>query len=199
MADQDAQSINRIKARGVTELMASRGWQLATILIPIILTGWLTFISSRSEDRIKLDIEQKNQLLSAQLSLTTELFKRRFDTYETLYRQLIDLKQKLLIDRANNAINARLNPSSDRRLANSKRETADLEAQLDRLKEESTLHMSDNVSNLLSDAWLAAVQGDTDGLSAKIVAVQVQMKVELENQMVKQPAQSATDTTPSSR
>jgi hypothetical protein len=79
------------------EQSSSKTWQMATLVLPVILTGWLTFTLSRSEDKIKQEIESKNQLLTAQLNLATELFKRRFDAYEALYGALISLNEKLLL------------------------------------------------------------------------------------------------------
>jgi len=199
MADQAAQATDSTKETGPMERTNSKWWQLATILIPILLTGWLTFLSSHSETRIRSDIEEKNQLLSAQLTLTTELFKRRFDTYETLYSQLIDLRDKLIVDRANNTIAGRANAKSTRPLAKSKRQTADLLSQLGRLNEENSLHMSPEVSDLLTDAWMSGVQGDTDGLSKKIAQVEAQMKKELDSQMVNRPMGAGEAPVPASR
>jgi hypothetical protein len=166
-----------------TEVSTSKAWQLATIVVPVILTAWLTFVSSRSQDNISQKIAANQQILSAQLSLTTELFKRRFDSYEVLYAQLINLNNKLLIQRANNAADERLKPKNDERLAASNRQTADLLSQLSELNAANALHMSDDVSALMSNAWKAGVDGDTDTLSKKITEVEAQMKKELNSEM----------------
>ncbi len=176
-----------------TEASTYKAWQLATVVVPVVLTAWLTFVFSRSQDSIRQEIAAKQQMLSAQLSLTTELFKRRFDTYEALYAQLINLNEKLLIQRANSAVTARLKPTGEKRLAASNQQTADLLSELSKLNGENALHMSDEVSVLMYDAWKAGVDGDTDKLSKKITEVEEQMKKELKSEMEKRalPAESA--------
>jgi hypothetical protein len=176
-----------------TEASTSKAWQLATIVVPVFLTAWLTFAFSRSQDSIKQEIAAKQQMLSAQLNLSTELFKRRFDSYEALYSQLINLNEKLLIQRANSAVAAHLKTTTDKRLAASNQHTADLLSELNKLNGANALHMSDEVSVLMYDAWKAGVDGDTDKLSKKITEVEEQMKKELKTEMEKRnlPAENA--------
>jgi hypothetical protein len=161
----------------------SKAWQLATIMVPVFLTGWLTYTFSRSEDKIKQEIDAKQQVLSAQLSLSTELFKRRFDAYETLYSQLISLNQKLLLQHANSAVTGAAKTNDSKRLAEANKQTADVLTQLNKLNAANALHMSDQVSSLMSDAWMAGVNGDVAGLSKKILEVEAQMKKELQSEM----------------
>ena len=167
------------------EQSSSKTWQMATLVLPVVLTGWLTFTSSRSEDKIKQEIDAKNQLLTAQLNLATELFKRRFDAYEALYGALINLNEKLLLQQANSAAASRADSKFDRQLAVSNRQTADLLLELDGLNRKNALHLSKDVANGMTDAWQAGVQGDTKGLAEKIDEVEQQMKKEIEEEMEK--------------
>ncbi len=165
------------------EQPSSKAWQLATLVVPVILTGWLTYVFSRSEASVKQELDARNQQLSAQLTLSTELFKRRFDAYETLYSQLINVNEKLLLQEANSAANQA--KSKNVRAAATNRQTADLLARLDKLNQENALHLSDEVFNLMADAWKAGVDGNSDLLSRKIYEVEAQMKKELKAEMEK--------------
>lgn len=78
-------------------------------------------------------------------------------------------------------------------LAVANRQTADLLAQLDKLNQENALHMSDEVSNLMSDAWKAGVDGNSDLLSQKISEVEAQIKKELKAEMEKKPVEQNTN------
>jgi hypothetical protein len=83
---------NPTRERGTgVEQSSCNTWQMATLVLLVIMTRWLTFSSSRSEDKIKQEIDAKNQLLTAQSNLGTELFNRRSDAYEALYGALINL------------------------------------------------------------------------------------------------------------
>lgn len=166
------------------EQPSSKAWQLATLVVPVILTGWLTYVFSRSEARVKQELDARNQQLSAQLTLATELFKRRFDAYETLYRQLINVNEKLLLQEANSAA-SHSKSKNVRTVAATNRQTADVLAQLDKLNQENALHLSDEVFNLMTDAWKAGVDGNSDLLSQKIYEVEAQMKKELKAEMEK--------------
>ena len=167
------------------EQSSSKTWQMATLVLPVILTGWLTFTSSRSEDKIKQEIDAKNQLLTAQLNLATELFKRRFDAYEALYGALINLNEKLLLQQANSAAASSADSKFDKQLAVSNRQTADLLAELDGLNKKNALHLSEGVANGMTDAWQSGVQGDTKALAQKIDQVEQLMKKEIEEEMEK--------------
>jgi len=167
------------------EQSSSKTWQMATLVLPVILTGWLTFTSSRSEDKIKQEIDAKNQLLTAQLNLATELFKRRFDAYEALYGALINLNEKLLLQQANSAAASRADSNFDKRLAVSNRQTADLLSELDQLNKKNALHLSEGVANGMTNAWQSGVQGDTKALAQKIDQVEQLMKKEIEEEMEK--------------
>ena len=161
----------------------SKAWQLATIIIPVVLTAWLTYFFSRSQTRITQEIDAKNQVLSAQLNLATELYKRRFDAYETLYTHLIDMNDKLLLQQANAMASRGANASRDKQQAAINRQTADLIAELNNLNEQNSLHMSKEVSTLMAAAWQAGAQGDTAELAKKITEVEAQMKTELQAEM----------------
>src|ERR1700751_1171975 len=50
-----------------TEASTSKAWQLATVVVPVFLTAWLTFVFSRSQDNISQEIAAQQQMLSAQL------------------------------------------------------------------------------------------------------------------------------------
>jgi len=153
---------------------SSRAWQLISLLAPAILAAYLTFLSGRSENRIKQGIESQGAVLSAQLRLNEELYRRRIDTYEKLYVQLKSLEMKVQ-DRATT------NSTGD--LANANREIADLLKELSQARGMSELHMSDDVSRLMGDAWREGVRGTPESFAAKISVVEKQMKSELESKM----------------
>lgn len=172
-------------------------WQLATLVVPVLLTGWLTYMSSQTEVKIKKDIDDKSQMLSEKLQLTEELYKRRFDAYEKLFTQLKVLQAKLRLENLKTTRDsAHLSAQAEHHLAASNRQTADLLAQLDELREMNELHMSPDVEKLMSDAWLLEVRGDPEAVASKISEVEKQMKAELEKQMVgekeTQPASNKT-------
>ena len=159
---------------------SSRTWELVSLLAPALLAAYLTFLSGRSESRIKQGIESQSALLSAQLRLNEELYRRRIDTYEKLYIQLKTLEMKIQ-DRTT---------SNGTALANANRELADLQKDLAQAQGMSELHMSDEVSKLMGEAWLEGVRGTPESFAAKISAVEKQMKTELESKM-QEPAKIA--------
>ncbi len=59
--------IEEHRLHAVSDVVSSKAWQLATLLVPIVLTTWLTFWVSQKEDNIKQDIDK----LSAGLMHTT--------------------------------------------------------------------------------------------------------------------------------
>jgi hypothetical protein len=165
----------------------SKTWQLLTLIVPVLLTGWLTFVSSRSESTIRRDIEDQNQVLSAQLDLTKDLYKRRFDTYEKLYTQLIVLNDKLAPQFQEDATNnGRLNRTAALHLALWKSQVADFLRQLDDLNKMNGLHMSPDVEKLMGEAWQLGVRGNMQEVRPKIQAVEIQMKSELDKQMLRE-------------
>ena len=166
------------------ERPSSKWWQLLKIIGPVLLTGWLTFVSSRSETTIRKDIENQNQILSAQLDLTKDLYKRRFDAYEKLYAQLIILNDKLAQLEAGNY--GRPSPNTAARLAISNRQMADFLRQLDELRKANGLHMSLDVEKLMGEAWQLGVRGKTEAVRPKIQDVETQMRKELEKQMIQE-------------
>src|SRR5208283_1293787 len=126
----------------------SRTWELVSLLAPALLAAYLTFLSGRSESRIKQGIESQSAVLSAQLRLNEELYRRRIDTYEKLYVQLKTLETKLQ-DRT---------AASGADMAKTNRELADLQKDLAQARGMSELHMSNDVSKLMGDAWLEGVR-----------------------------------------
>jgi len=159
---------------------SSRTWELVSLLAPALLAAYFTFLSARSESSIKQRIESQSALLSAQLRLNEELYRRRIDTYEKLYIQLKTLEMKVQDRTTSN--------SAD--LANANREVADLLKELSQARAMSELHMSDDVSKLMGDAWREGVRGTPESFAAKISAVEKQMKTELESKM-QEPAKIA--------
>jgi hypothetical protein len=160
--------------------VSSRTWQLATLLIPILLTTWLTFWASRTEDRIKQDIDKQSQLFTQQLQLSEELYKRRFDSYEKLYAQLVQL-------------NGRLQTQGGAERGDWSKINADQVIQFNESLELSKLHMSPKVENLTGQAWLAGARGDGPLLSQRISELEVAMKTELDNWMLEEKGAQAAD------
>jgi hypothetical protein len=156
----------------VSDAVSSKAWQVATLLMPILLTTWLTFWVSQKEDSIKQQIDGQSQFFSQQLQqqfqLSEDLYKRRFDAYEKIYTQLAQINEKL---------------DSDQRTAETKA-TADNAAQLSELINLSKLHMSENVESLISDAFYAASREDGPELSKRIDLLKTAMKKELDDWML---------------
>jgi hypothetical protein len=175
--------IDRSQAEG----KGSKTWELLTLLLPVLLTGWLTFVSSRSESTIRKDIEDQNQILSAQLDLTKDLYKRRFDAYEKLYTRLIILNDKLAQQfQEDPSKNARLKGEAARHVALWHGQMADFLKQLDDLNKMNGLHMSPEVERLMGEAWQLGVRGNVEEIRPKIRDVEMQMKSELDKQMVRE-------------
>src|SRR5260370_33522462 len=152
------------------EQPSSKAWQLATLVVPVILAGWLIYVFSRSEVRVKQELDSRNQQLSGQLTLSTELFKRRFDAYETLYTQLINVNEKLLLQEANSAAN-QSKSKNVRKVAATNRQTGDLLAQLDKLNQQNALNLSDEVFNLMVYALKPGVERNSNVLYHKVYQV----------------------------
>jgi len=155
----------------------SRLWQTATLVIPVLLGAYLTWVSKGSESRVSEKIDSQNQMLAAHLQLTAELYKRRFDTYDQLHSQLVTLENKLAIGPPNAATDAAA-------LATWNRGTADLTAQLDSLRRTNRLHISDDVDKLMASAWQTGARHNRDALAKQLDQVETVMRTELANQMV---------------
>jgi hypothetical protein len=164
-----AGTVEEHRLHAVSEAANSKAWQLATLLVPIVLTTWLTFWVSQKEDNIKQDIDKQSQLFSQQLQLSEELYKRRFDAYEKLYVQLAQLNGKLGPYK-NGGAESKIN--------------ADRAAQLNELFDLNKLHMSRKVENLTGQAWFAAARQDGPLLSGRIEELRAAMKTELDDWMV---------------
>lgn len=145
---------------------SSRMWEMISLLVPALLAAYLTFLSGRSENKIKESIENQTLQLSAQLQLNEELYKRRIDTYDQLYKELKSLDLEL----------------QDRVTANSAG-TSDLLTKFSQARGMNELHMSDDVSKLMLEAWKAGVRGDPEAFATKVSAVEKQMKKELDSKM----------------
>src|SRR5271166_1421148 len=88
-------AVEKHRLHAVSEAGPSKFWQVATLILPIFLTAGLGFWVSQKEDSIKQDIDKQSQLFSQQLQLSDELYKRRFDAYDKLYVQLVQLNERL--------------------------------------------------------------------------------------------------------
>jgi hypothetical protein len=159
------------RLHAVSEAMTSKAWQLATLLVPIVLTTWLTFWVSQKEDNIKQDIDKQSQLFSQQLQLSEELYKRRFDAYDKLYAQLVQL-------------NGRLQAQAGVERGDWNKINADQVAQFSELLNLNKLHMSPSVEGLSVDAWRVGALGDGAQLNESIQKLEAAMKKELDEWML---------------
>lgn len=152
----------------VGEAVSSKVWQVATLVIPILLTTWLTFWVSQKEESIKEHIDTQSQLFQQQLQLSEDLYKRRFDAYEKIYTQLAE-------------INEELGPGQR---ATETKIIADNVSQLNGLLNLSKLHMSANVESLTGDAFFAAAHQDGPELFKRLEILRTAMKRELDDWML---------------
>jgi hypothetical protein len=155
----------------------SRWWQVITLVIPVFLGAYLTWVSKGSENRVSQKIDDQRQILITHLQLTAELYKRRFDTYDQLHLQLVNLEHKLEMGRPNASTDMAA-------LVAWNRGTADLTAQLDTLRRTNRLHISDDVDQLMGDAWQTGVRENRDALKQQLDKLEALMRSELANQMV---------------
>src|SRR5260370_7846758 len=125
--------------------IASKIWQVATLVIPILLTVWLTHVSSSSEDRVKVKIDQQmdqqKEVFAEHVQLRQDVYKRRFETYDKLYAQLISLDEAI----------AQLDAGSTPVLWN--RHLRNSLVELDSMRRANRLHLSDPVDQSMADAW----------------------------------------------
>jgi len=161
------------RLHAVGDAMSSKAWQLATLLVPIVLTTWLTYWVSQKENNIKQDIDKQSQLFSQQLQLSEELYKRRFDTYDKLYAQLVQLNGRLEKQAGAGAESGEWNKIN-----------ADQVAQFNELLNLSQLHMGPKVEALMFPAWLAGARGDGPQLNQSIHDLEAAMKTELDEWML---------------
>ncbi len=177
-------AVKKKRRRGLSRAVTSKTWQLATLIVPIVLTTWLTFWASRTEDRIKQDVNRQSQLFSQQLQLSEELYKRRFDSYEKLYAQLVQL-------------NGRLQTQAGAERGEWSKINADQVTQFNQLLDLSKLHMSHKVEDLTVGAWIAGARGDAPLLSQSIHDLEAAMKTEFDNWMLEEKGAPAAASTPS--
>lgn len=171
-------AVEEHRLHAVSESVTSKGWQLATLLVPIVLTTWLTFWVSQKQDNIKQAIDEQSQLLSQQLQLSDELYKRRFDAYDKLYVQLVQL-------------NERLQAQGEAEPGNWNKMNADQFVQFNELLDLNKLHMGPKVEPLMFPAWMAAARGDRQLVAQSIHDLEVAMKTELDDVM-RAPAAGGT-------
>lgn len=165
-----------------SEEVSARTWQLVTLLIPILLTTWLTYWMSQKEANIKQDIDKQSQMFSQQLQLSEELYKRRFDSYEKLYAQLVQL-------------NGRLQIQAGAERGDWSKANADQVAQFNELLDLSKLHMSHKVEGLTVGAWIAGARGDGPQLTQSIHDLEAAMKTEFDDWMLEEKGAPAADST----
>jgi hypothetical protein len=170
-------------AHAISSNVGSKIWQVATLITPILLTTWLTLWTSHSEDRIKQDIDKQSQMFGQQLQLSEELYKRRFDAYEKLYAQLVEL-------------NTRLQEQSGSDTGEWGKVNADQATQFNHLLDVSKLHMSRKVQDLSVGAWLASANGDGQLLSQSIHEIEAAMKTELDNWMLEEKGAPGAEPVP---
>jgi hypothetical protein len=174
------------RLHAVGDVVSSKAWQLATLLVPIVLTTWLTFWVSQKETNIKQDIENQSQLFSHQMQLSEELYKRRFDAYDKLYAQLVQL-------------NGRLDKQAGAEQGGFDKVSAEQFAQLTELLNSSKLHMGPKVEPLMFTAWIAGARGDGPLLTQSIHDLEAAMKMELDEWMLAEkeaPAGASTSSKP---
>jgi hypothetical protein len=164
-------AVEEPRLHAVSDAVTSKAWQLATLLVPILLTTWLTFWVSQKENNIRHDIDNQNQLFSHQLQLSEELYKRRFDTYDKLYAQLVQL-------------NGRLEKQAGTERAEWNKANADQIAQFNELLNLSQLHMGPKVEALMFPAWIAGARGDGPLLAQSIHDLEAAMKKEQDEWML---------------
>jgi hypothetical protein len=177
-------AVEEPRLHAVSEAGTSKFWQLATLIVPIVLTTFLTFWVSQKEDSIKQQIDNQSQLFSQQLQLSEELYKRRFDAYEKLYAQLVQL-------------NGRLQTQAGAERGDWSKINADQVKQFNELLDVSKLHMSHKVEDLTVGAWIAGARGDGPLLSQSIHDLEGAMKTELDNWMLEEKGAPAAGSTPS--
>jgi hypothetical protein len=125
-------------------------------------------------------------LFSHQLQLSEELYKRRFDTYDKLYAQLVQL-------------NGRLEKQAGAESGDWNKTNADQIAQFNELLNLSQLHMGPKVEALMFPAWMAGARGDGPLLTQSIHDLEAAMKKELDEWMLAEmeaPAAASTASKP---
>lgn len=168
----------------------SKVWQVATLVIPILLTVWLTHVSSSSEDRVKLEIDQQTdqqkQVFAEQVQLSQDLYKRQFDTYDKLYAQLVVLEDAIEQLHAGSA------PAIwNRRLADSLTELASL-------RRANRLHISEPVYKTMGDAWQKGARMNAQDLDQVEAQIAKEMKdlMDVDTKLRKQNAANKSGKSP---
>ena len=174
------------RLHGVREVVTSKFWQFANLILPIILTAGLGFWISQKQESLKQEIDNQSQLFSHQMQLSEELYKRRFDAYDKLYAQLVQL-------------NGRLEKEAGAEQGGFDKVSAEQFAQFNELLSLSKLHMGPKVEPLMFPAWIAGARGDGPLLSQSIHDLEAAMKTELDEWMLAEkeaPAATSTSTKP---
>jgi hypothetical protein len=158
-------------ASGTLAGVGPRLWQFVSLVLPVLLTAWLTFVFSRSEARVTQQLELQKQAFAQQMQLSEDLYKRRFETYDKLYTQLLLLGNEIEHLRAGGS------PVLwNRRLADSLSE-------LDTLRKMNRLHISDSVYAAMGDAWQRGSRLNGAQFGQDLDQVEAQMETELRNLM----------------
>jgi len=131
----------------------------------------MTSVVSRSEARVTQQLELQKQAFAQQIQLSEDLYRRRFETYDKLYAQLVILGTAI----------DHLSAGSSSVLWN--RRLADSLAQLDTLRKMNRLHMSDSVYDAMGDAWQRGSRMNGAKFAQDLDRVETRMQSELRNLM----------------
>jgi len=145
------------------------------VILPILVSVWLTYVSSRSEKNVtaridqqallqKQQMDQQKQVFAEQVQLSQDLYKRQFDTYDKLYGQLLILRSTI----------ERRNPGSPSVGLN--RRLADSLFELDNLRQTNRLHISDPVYKSMGDAWQKGARMNAQDLDQVEALMEKEMK-----------------------
>ena len=159
--------------------LGSKIWQLASLVIPVLLTGWLTFMFSGVQQQVKQAADQQSAILSTRLAMTEDVYKRMLTAYDNTYTQMT-----LLNDALQN-----LQPNATDNPAYLNRQAADALTTLNALNKMNKLYMSEEVGKDLGDLWWAGTQfvrnkGTQDAVTQKIADLEKQMKADIQKGVV---------------
>jgi len=169
--DAASQPTAAVNASGYPAGLGPKVWQIVLLILPTLLTAWLTFVFSRSEARVTNQLDLEKQIFAQQLQLREDLYKREFDTYDKLYAQLLLLRDGLDRLQAGNAP------------AFWKPRLADLLAELDNLRKTNRLHISKPVYTAMGDAWMRGSRLNGAGFDQDLEQVEALMDSELRSMM----------------
>jgi hypothetical protein len=153
----------------------SKMWQLASLVIPALLTGWLTFMFWGIEQKVKAVSEKQQAILSTHLAITEDVYKRRLTAYENA-----DTQMTLLEDALQN-----LQPNATNNPAFLNRQAADALTTLSALNKMNKLYMSEKVGVGVGDLWWAGTEffrgkRTKEEVAQKIAELEKQMKADIQ-------------------